>query len=59
MMGLVMVILSSPSTPPPHSHLSEQFPSLLFHPFSKQMVTKFLSCLAEELDDEGLVALHR
>ena len=59
MMGLVTKMFSSPSTHHPHSHLSEQVPSLLFCPFSKQMVTKFLPCLAEELYDEGLVALHR
>ena len=58
-MGLVTKMFSSPSTHHPHSHLSEKVPSPLYHPFSKQMVAKCLPCLAEELDDEGLVALHR
>ena len=43
----------------PHSHLSEQLPPFRFLPLPQQMVTKLLSCPAEELDDDVLVALHR
>jgi len=48
-----------PNSPQPHSHLSKQLPPFLLSPLPQQMVTELLPCLAEELDDEGLVALHR